>query len=135
MLILHFLGLAMGLGTGFAHAFLGKIISKLDKSEAKKFSHQIKALSLMGSIGILLLIISGVYLIIPFWPSITSFPLLIFKLVLVFILVILILLIDRETKKAYKTDSEKGLKRVEYMGKLTLLISITIVIVAVNFFR
>ena len=135
MLIFHFIGLVMGLGTGFAHVFLGKMISKLDRSEAEKFRDQTKALSLMGFVGILLLIISGVYLILPFWPSITSFPLLITKLFLVFILVVLILLINLGTVKAYKNDTEKGLKGVEYMGKLSLLIGITIVIVAVNFFR
>lgn len=133
MLVFHFIGLVMGLGTGFAH--VGKIISKLDKSEAQKFRLQTRGLSLMGFIGISLLIISGVYLIIPFWPAITSFPLLITQLVLVFILVSLILLINLGTIKASKNNTEKGLKRVEYMGKLSLLIGITIVIVAVNVFR
>lgn len=135
MLILHFLGLAMGLGTGFAHAFLGNTVSKMDRTEAKKFSHQIKALSLMGQIGTLILIGSGIYLIIPYWPSITAFPLLILKLVLVAILEILVLLIGWENKRTFKDDSIENSKRLGFMGKLTLMISITIIIIAVNIFH
>ena len=37
MLILHFIGLTMGLGTGFAHAFLGTIAAKMPAEEATRF--------------------------------------------------------------------------------------------------
>ncbi len=135
MLMLHFIGLAMGLGTSFAHAFLGSTISKMDRNEAKKFRHQIIALNKMGHVGILLLLISGIYLIIPYWPIITSFPLLIIKLILVLVLIILILLIGQGARKNYKNNAEGNLKRIGFMGKLALLIGITIVIVAINVFH
>jgi uncharacterized membrane protein len=134
-LILHFIGLTMGLGTSFAHAFLDRIISKMDKEEAIKFRLQAMTLSRMGYIGIALLIISGVYLILPYWPTLPSNPLLILKLVLVLILVILILLIGRGAKEAFKGNAEKNLKKIEPMGKLTLLIGIVIVALAVFIFR
>ena len=60
---------------------------------------------------------------------------LIVKLILVFILAILILLIGRGTKKAYKGNAEGNLKKIEPLGKLTLIIGITIVILAVNIFH
>jgi len=37
MLILHFVGLTMGLGTGFAHAFLGMATAKMSPEEVVKF--------------------------------------------------------------------------------------------------
>ena len=135
MLILHFIGLAMGLGTSFAHAFLGKTISKLEPTEAAKFRLKIKGLSQMGHIGILLLLISGVYLIIPYWPAITSFPLLIIKLFFVFVLIILILAIGQAARKNYTNNTGGNLKRIELKGKLALIISIVIVILAVNIFH
>ena len=135
MLIIHFIGLAMGVGTSFAHAFLGKTLSKLERSEAKKFSHQIKALSQMGYSGSILLLFSGIYLLLPFWPIITTLPLLILKLILFVILMILILLINRDAGKNYKDDTDGNLKRVELMGKLVLVISVVIVIIAVNVFH
>lgn len=135
MLIVHFIGLTMGLGTGFAHAFLGKAMSKLDRDEAKKFGHQIKALSKMGTIGIILLLVSGIYLIIPYRAVILTNTLLLTKLILVFILIVLIALIGRDAKRASKEGIEGNAKKVGYMGKLTLILSITIVIVAVNVFH
>lgn len=135
MLMLHFIGLAMGLGTSFTHAFLGKAISKMDSIEAKKFRVQINALSQMGSIGTVLLLVSGIYLLIPYWPSLTSFPFLILKLVLFIILVILILLINRAANKNYKNDTKNSLNRIELKGKLTLVISVVIIILAVKVFH
>ena len=37
MLIVHFIGLAMGLGTSFGFVFLGIAASKLQKEDTKKF--------------------------------------------------------------------------------------------------
>lgn len=134
-LILHFIGLTMGLGTSFAHAFLDRIILKMDKEEAIKFRLQAMTLSRMGYIGIILLVVSGAYLILPYWSTLPSNPLLILKLVLVLVLVILILLIGRGTQEAMKGNAEKSLKKIEPLGKLTLLIGITIVALAVFIFR
>ena len=135
MLIIHFLGLAMGVGTSFAHAILGKTISKLESSEAKKFRRQTKGLSQMGFTGTVLLLVSGIYLIVPFWPIITTLPLLILKLVLFVILVILILLINRDAGKNYKNDADDNLNRMGVMGKFAMIISVVIVIVAVSIFN
>jgi len=61
MLIVHLLGLVMGLGTSFA-------------------------LSTMHHLGITMLIISGLYLMSPFWMTLNARPLLITKLILVLVL-------------------------------------------------
>ena len=135
MLILHFIGLTMGLGTSFAHAFLGQVVAKLDREEAVKFRLQAMVLSRMGYVGIALLIGSGAYLIIPYWSTLPANPYLILKLVLVAILAVLILLIGRGTRMARKGDAEHNLKKIEPMGKLTLLIGIAIVILAVFIFH
>ena len=135
MLILHFLGLTMGLGTGFAYAFLGKTLSKMNTYEAKMFRHQVRGLGHMGTVGAVLLLISGIYLIIPFWPIITTLPLLILKLVLFLILEILILVMNQLAVNSLKNDTENHLKRIEIMGKLTLVIGVSIVIIAVTIFH
>ncbi len=135
MLILHFLGLAMGVGTSFAHAFLGKTISKLEQNEAAEFRLKIIGLSQMGTIGTILLLVSGIYLIVPYWSAIMSFPLLILKLVLFVLLLVLIWLINQGAKKNLKNHSEDKLKRIELMGKFAMIIGITIVILAVSIFH
>lgn len=135
MLILHFLGLTMGLGTGFAHAFLGKAAARMPAGDAKEFRLHTLVLSNMGHIGIFLLIISGVYLMTPYWKTVPSSPLLILKLSLVAILMVLITLIYFSVKKARNGDAENQLKRLQGLGKLTLLVGVAIVIVAVSIFH
>lgn len=135
MLIFHFIGLAMGLGTGFAHAFLGAGAAKMSKDEATKFRLNTLVLSYMGHVGIALLLISGFYLITPYWKSLSSMPLLMTKLALVLALVILISLLGIAGKKAKNGDAENQFKKMEILGKLTLLIGLAIVVVAVTVFH
>ena len=135
MLILHFIGLTMGLGTSFAHAFLGIATSKMSTDEATKFRLHSLVLSRMGNIGITLLVISGLYLITPYWAILPSSPLLILKLTLVVILVVLITLINLFTKKAKNGDAEGHLKKMERLGKMTLIFGLVIVILAVYIFH
>lgn len=135
MLILHFVGLVMGLGTSFAHAFLSIVISKMAEDESTTFRLQSLVLSKMGNIGIVLLVVSGLYLITPYWKTLPSNPLLMLKLALVAILIILIALINWRAKKAHIGDPEFHLERMEKMGKITLLIGLAIVVIAVSIFH
>ena len=135
MLILHFIGLAMGMGTSFAHAFLGIAVSKMTPDEAIKFRVHTLVLSKMGNIGIILLAVSGLYLITPYWSVLSTLPLLILKLVLVVILVVLIAIINTYAKKAMTGDAAGELKKMELLGKMTLIISLAIVALAVYVFH
>jgi uncharacterized membrane protein len=135
MLILHFIGLAMGLGTSFAFMFLGIAASKMEKTESEKFRLNSFAISRMGHIGLTLLIISGGYLMTPYWSSLSSSPLLIAKLVLVLLLAALIGIISSKAKKAKKGDAEIQLKKMEPLGKIAMITALTIVVLAVYVFH
>ena len=106
MLVLHFIGLAMGVGTSFAFMFLGIASSKMEKEEALKFTLNSFALSRMGHIGLTLLILSGIYLILPHLDNLGNNPMLIIKLVLVLVLATLIGLISARARKAQQGDAE-----------------------------
>ncbi len=134
-LIVHFIGLAMGLGTAFAHAFLGFTASKLSSEEASRLRTNSKILSRMGTIGLILLIISGVYLLIPYWVAISFMPWLVAKLILVIILIVLIALLHIVSAKTTSENSNTQLKKTEILGKISLMCSIAIVIVAVLAFH
>ncbi|MCB0699029.1 MAG: hypothetical protein H6551_10265 [Chitinophagales bacterium] len=131
MLILHMIGLAMGLGTSFAFMFLGMAASKMDKDDAKKFTTNAMVVSRMGHIGITLLIISGGYLMTPFWSSLMDMPMLLTKLILVLVLIILIALLSINARKAKETQDDKYFKTIGVLGKFSMLTSLTIVILAV----
>lgn len=135
MLVLHFIGLAMGLGTGFAHAFLASATAKMNTDESTRFRLHSLVLSKMGNIGLLLLLISGFYMITPYWKVLPSSPLLIVKLLLVLILIIFIGMISIAGKKAKAGDAERQFRKLQVLGKLTLIVAVAIVAVAVSFFK
>ena len=134
MLIVHLLGLVMGVGTSFASIFLGIRGAKLDSSEAPKYAVNNLYLGTMGHIGLSMLIISGGYLMTPYWPILPTNPLLIAKLTLVLILCIFIIVVGMAARKAKKGDMTY-LKKIKRLGPVTLLISIGIVILAVLVFH
>lgn len=135
MLVFHFIGLAMGLGTGFANAFLGAAARKMPPDEALKFKLSTLVISTMGHVGIGLLLISGFYLITPYWKVLSTMPWLMVKLGLVALLIVLIGLIDMTIKKAKKGDAAAQFKKLEILGKFTLLTALAIVAVAVSVFK
>jgi uncharacterized membrane protein len=135
MLILHFIGLSMGLGTSFAHAFLGIATANMSPEEIVKFRVHSLVLANMGNVGIGLLVISGLYLITPYWSVLTSMPLLMAKLALVVVLIGLIIAINMLVKKARSGDAAVELKKMATLGKMTLIIALTIVILAVCVFH
>lgn len=135
MLIIHMLGLTMGLGTSFGYMFLGMAASKMSKEDAKKFALQTFSLNKMGTIGITLLVLSGGYLITPYWASLRDMPFLIAKLSLVVVLIVLIILLHIATKKAKAGNFEKQMKKIQIMGRFSMLTAVSIVVLAVLNFR
>jgi hypothetical protein len=134
MLIIHFTGLAMGLGTSFANLFLGMASEKMEPEEAKKFRMNAMALSRMGHIGITLLIVSGLYLMTPYWSMLPEMPLLVSKLVLVAILVVLVIIITNMGNRIKKGDFSRA-AMMPTLGKFTLFTAMLIVVVAVLVFH
>lgn len=134
LLIVHFIGLAMGLGTSFAHLFLGIEGSKMPEVDAGKFRMHTLALSRMGHIGLALLIISGIFLMGPYWNILFSTPLLLTKLIAVVVLVMLISVIQVAAAKAKKGDTAQ-FKKIAAIGKFSFITALLIVILAVYFFR
>lgn len=135
MLILHFLGLAMGLGTSFAFTFLGMASSKMEKSEGQKFTLNSMSLATMGHIGLTLLLISGGYLMTPYWKILGDQPLLIAKLALYVVLLVVISIISVAARKAKQGETEKYLKKIRMWGQVSFLTGMAIVVLAVLVFR
>lgn len=135
MLIIHFIGLAMGLGTSIGFIFLSVGASKLEKAEQSKFMMTAFSLGNMGKVGIVLLLISGGYLMTPYWKVLTDLPLLMVKLALVVLLIILIITVNIFIGKVKKGEVEKYLPKIPVIGRLSLLTALAIVALAVYVFR
>lgn len=134
MLIIHFIGLAMGLGTSIGFMFLGIASTKMEEAEARKFRVNVLPMSRMGHIGLALLVISGGYLMTPYWGALGSTPLLIAKLALVVVLATLIGLIAVTARKVKAGDAAQYAK-IRPLGQASLLTAVAIVVLAVLVFH
>ena len=135
MLIIHFIGLAMAVGTGFANLFLGVAASKLEPAEKGSFMSKTMILGRMGQIGLGLLVLSGLYLITPYWEVLGMMPLLIAKLILVALLLISVSLILFIVRKSKKRGNPALLAKIKPIGMLNFLLGLTIVVLAVLIFH
>lgn len=131
MLFIHFLGLILGMGSGFANLFIGTANKKISKEEAPAFMLKLRALGYMGLTGIILLIVSGGYLATPYWSTIGSMPFFLAKLTLVVVLLILVLMIDRQWRKAIKNGGGPALQVLPKLGRLAFPVGILILLFAV----
>src|SRR5688572_2906436 len=135
MLITHFIGLTMALGTGFANLFLGIAAAKLEPAERGKFMSNTMILMRMGHAGLGLLLLSGFYLITPYWRILGDMPVLIAKLTCVGLLLILVSVITIVAKKAQRENNPAVLMKLKPFGMLNFLLGITIVVLAVLSFH
>ena len=135
MLILHFIGLAMGLGTSFAMMFLGIASSKMEPAKGREFMLNATTIARMGQIGLVLLLISGAYLITPYWSVLMDEPLLIAKLILFLVLGALVGVISGKARKARNGDAEVHLRAMTTVGRLAMLTALGAVVLAVLMFQ
>ena len=131
MLFLHFLGLILGMGSGFASLFIGAANKNLGMEERPKFMLRLRSLGYMGLTGLIVLILSGGYLATPYWSGLGSMPFLIAKLSLVLVLLVIVLLMDRRWRRAVKNNGGPDLLVIRKLGKLALPLSLLILLLAV----
>lgn len=131
MLFFHFLGLALGVGSGFASLFLGAANKNLSKEELPKFMLKLRSLGYMGLTGVGLLVLSGGYLATPYWSILGSMPYFIAKLVLVVVLLVILIIMDVKWRRAIKNGGGPDLAALPKLGRLAFPVGIFILLFAV----
>ncbi|HEX6890842.1 MAG TPA: hypothetical protein VF141_09115 [Chryseolinea sp.] len=135
MLVVHFVGLAMALGAGFSNLFLGTVAAKLEPAERGSFMSRIMILGRMGQIGLGLLLLSGFYLITPYWKVLDDMPWLVAKLSVVALLLVSVTIVLTIMNKAKKQGNPAMLAKIKPLAMFNFFIGIIIVILAVLTFR
>lgn len=134
-LFIHFIGLAMAVGTGFANLFLGAAAAKLEPAERGPFMSKTTILVRMGQTGLGLLLLSGFAIATPFWKTLSDMPTFVAKLALVVILLITVTVTSLQVRKAKKENNPALLLKLKPLGMLNFFIGITIMILAVLTFH
>jgi uncharacterized membrane protein len=138
LLILHFIGLALGLGTGFANFTLGMATRDMEMPARAQFMLRVLALSKNGSIGLALLILTGVGLMLDRGVAATMSwggPLFHVKLTLVLVLIGLFGYLQVTIKRIKQAGGGPLMAKLPKIGQLVTLTSLAIVVCAVLAFH
>lgn len=134
MLIVHFIGVAMTAGTAFAHLFLGRIGKNIGGEQGGHFALHAFSLNRMGNIGLILLFLSGGYLMTPYWKTLGETPLLMVKLLLFLVIGALFGIMSAKAKKAKSGDTSQ-LGSLNTLSIITFITGILTILMAVLVFH
>lgn len=138
ILFLHFIGLALGVGTSFAMLTLGAAARDLAPEERGKFMMRVSALRKNGSYGLALLLLSGIAMLVLRGPAAVfayaggAFHL---KLTLVVILIGFFGYVQVLTKKIRLAGGGPLMAKLPKLSLIMLLLSVAIVASAVAAFK
>lgn len=135
LLLLHFAGLVIGAGSAFALFCIGQLVPRFDPAYRGEVLVRLFVLRYISYAGLLLLILSGLALLGPYLPLLTAKPLLQLKLILVLLLAGVSahgLLLMR---KGRRDGAAAVLPRLKLLGKISLMLTIAILVCAVYSFH
>ncbi len=131
LMVVHFLGLAMGLSTGFANMVMAGLIAKAAPNDKAVLSRFAPAMSRVGVIGLAMLWASGVAIVLTRYGTFSILPRpFIAKLTAVVLLTIAVAYINLLMPKAQRGDAAAQ-ARIQTLGKLTAPLAVIAIIFAV----
>jgi len=131
LVIVHFLGLAMGVGTGFANMAMAGVMAKATAGEKDVLARFPPAMSRIGAIGLVLLWGSGLAIVMTRYGGFSVLPRpFIVKLAAVVLLTICVGYIHVLFGKVRKGDASAA-ARIQLLGRLTGPLALIAIIFAV----
>jgi hypothetical protein len=131
LLVVHFLGLAIGLSTGFANMVMAGLIAKAAPDEQKVLSRFPPAMSRLGVIGLTLLWASGLAIVFTRYGGFAILPRpFVVKLAAVVLLTVAVIYIQVLLPRAARGDAA-ALARIQTLAKLTGPLALIAIIFAV----
>jgi hypothetical protein len=135
LLILHFIGLALGFSVSFANIVMSGIIAKATPPEKAVLGRFPPLMSRVGTIGLTLLWITGVTMVYTKWGGFAALPWQFgVKIAAVAVLTATVTYILR-TERLVRTGDASGLARIEAAGKVATISALIAVIFAVLTFN
>jgi hypothetical protein len=131
LLVLHFLGLAMGLSASLTGLVAGRIIQSAAPSERAAVARVPTAMSHVGGAGLVLLWVSGLALVFSRWGGFGSLPGTFHaKLTAVVVLTGLVGYVHALQKRARLGDATAPV-RLALVGKVNLVVAVAAIVLAV----
>lgn len=130
LLILHLLGLAMGLSVPFANIVLDAV-AKANPGDAATLMKFPPKMARVGDAGLALLLITGLIMLFTKYDGFAGMPWTFqVKMAAVVVLVVAVGMIHAKMKRAFSGDAA-ALARIQTLGKISLLSALTALVFAV----
>jgi hypothetical protein len=131
LVVVHFVGLAMGLGSGFAQMIMAGLMAKASPQEKAVLARFPPKMGQVGVIGLFLLWLSGLSII---WTRYGTFSILprtfVYKLSAVVLLTLAVAMIQVLQRRAQKGDTA-AMARMQTLGRLTGPLALIAIVFAV----
>ena len=135
MLFTHFLGMLLAIGPIAIILFSGIVTSKMDKDQAIGFRHGLFRLVIIAHIGITLALVSGGYLMTPYWKQLGDMPLLIAKLIFYAVLLFTLSMISVSSRKARENQAAASIQKPLNWARISFIVGLAIIILATVIFK
>lgn len=138
LLFLHFIGLALGVGTGFAMLTLGLATADMPPADRGAFMRRASVLTRNGAIGLTLLILSGVGLVLVRGVSMVMAwggPMFHIKLTLVAIMIGVFGYLQVLLRQSRSANGAAAAARIPVVSRVMLVLGVSVVVFAVLAFH
>lgn len=135
MLIIHFLGMILAIGPIAVIVFSRMATSKMEQESTTGFMHGLFRLNTVAHIGITLALLSGGYLMTPFWNILGSMPFLIAKLGLYVVLLFTLSMISVASRKARENQPGYSIRKTLNWARVSFVVGLVIVVLAAVVFK
>lgn len=131
LVVLHFLGLAMGFATGFGNMVMAGVMAKAAPDERRALAKFPPAIARVGDIGLVLLWVTGLTLVFMKWGGFGSMPGLFHAKLTGVVLMTLTIGFIHSQAKGMAAGDLGAISRAQVAGKITFALAVTVVVLAV----
>lgn len=121
MLIFHFLGLALSLGSMITFLIMRRSCSKITHSESEHLLQNSKSVLRLSHIGLGIMFITGGALMTPYWSTLASMPFMHIKLSVFVLWYATLIMLSIYTKKARRSELKLCNPRIGFLSYVSIL--------------
>lgn len=131
LLVLHFLGLAMGFATGFGNMVMANLMAKATPDERRALAKFPPAIARVGDVGLVLLWLTGLTLVFQKWGGFGAMPGLFHAKLTTVVLMTLVIGFVHSQAKGVAAGDAAAMAKTQVAGKVIFVLAVTTVALAV----
>jgi len=135
MLIFHFLGLALSLGSMITFLVMRRSCSKVTNSESEHLLRNTKSVLRLSHIGLGIMFITGGALMTPYWANLAYMPFLHIKFTIFILWYATLVALSIYTRKARKSELKLCNPRIGFLTYVSILFGILAISMGVMQFQ